>query len=68
MLPEGAPEHLADRSALWNAVEAGEVSKDAQLAREVEFAIPRELSQEHGIGLARDYVAASSSSAAWSST
>jgi len=58
MLPDGAPEHLADREKLWNAVEAGEVRKDAQLAREVEFAIPRELDQEQGIRLAREFVKA----------
>ncbi|RZF60880.1 Ti-type conjugative transfer relaxase TraA [Sphingomonas populi] len=56
MLPEHAPEELADREKLWNAVEAAEVRKDAQLAREIEFAIPRELSQEQGIELARDFV------------
>lgn len=56
LLPEHAPEHLADREALWNAVEAAEVRKDAQLAREVEFAIPRELDEAEGIRLARDFV------------
>ncbi|WP_168073340.1 Ti-type conjugative transfer relaxase TraA [Caulobacter sp. SSI4214] len=56
MLPEGAPEHLSDRAALWNAVEAGEKRKDAQLSREVEFAIPREMDQAQGIDLARDFV------------
>jgi len=56
MLPDGAPERLSDRTTLWNEVEAGEVRKDAQLAREVEFAIPRELSQQQGIDLARDFV------------
>ncbi len=55
MLPEGAPEEFADREKLWNAVEAAEVRKDAQLAREVEFAIPRELDQQQGIELARDF-------------
>jgi ATP-dependent exoDNAse (exonuclease V) alpha subunit len=49
MLPEGAPEHLGDRERLWNDVEAFEVRKDAQLAREVEFAIPREMTQAQGI-------------------
>jgi Ti-type conjugative transfer relaxase TraA len=58
MLPEGAPEEFADRGKLWNAVEAAEKRKDAQLAREVEFAIPRELSQEQGIELAREFVEA----------
>ena len=57
MLPEGAPERLADRETLWNAVEAGEVRKDAQLARDVEFAIPREMAEQDGIALARDFVA-----------
>ena len=56
MLPEGAPERLADRITLWNEVEAGEKRGDAQLAREVEFSIPKELNREDGIALARDYV------------
>ncbi|MET0238520.1 MAG: Ti-type conjugative transfer relaxase TraA, partial [Sphingobium sp.] len=56
LLPKGAPDHLRDRATLWNAVEAGEKRKDAQLAREVEFAIPREMDQEQGIALAREFV------------
>ncbi|MBI1198690.1 MAG: Ti-type conjugative transfer relaxase TraA [Phenylobacterium sp.] len=56
MLPEGAPERWRDRETLWNEVEAREVRKDAQLAREVEFAIPRELSQRDGVALARSFV------------
>ena len=56
MLPEGAPERLNDRSTLWNEVEAGEKRKDAQLAREVEFSIPREMSEKQGVSLARDFV------------
>ena len=56
MLPEGAPERLGDRSTLWNEVEATELRKDAQLSREVEFAIPRELTEQRGIELARDFV------------
>jgi Ti-type conjugative transfer relaxase TraA len=58
LLPEVAPERLGDRSTLWNEVEATELRKDAQLAREVEFAIPRELTQQQGIELARDFVQA----------
>ncbi|MBM2709941.1 Ti-type conjugative transfer relaxase TraA [Mesorhizobium caraganae] len=58
MLPEDAPEAWRDRERLWNDVEAFEVRKDAQLAREVEFALPRELSQAQGIELARDFVQA----------
>ncbi|HEX4739038.1 MAG TPA: Ti-type conjugative transfer relaxase TraA [Allosphingosinicella sp.] len=56
MLPDGAPEHLSDRERLWNAVEAAEKRIDAQLAREVEFALPRELSPEMGIELAQGFV------------
>ncbi len=57
MLPEGAPERLSDRATLWNEVEATEKRKDAQLAREVEFSIPREMDKAQGIALARDFVA-----------
>src|SRR3984957_10751482 len=56
MLPENAPQAWRDRERLWNDVEAVEVRKDAQLAREVEFAIPREISEAQGIELARDFV------------
>jgi Ti-type conjugative transfer relaxase TraA len=55
LLPESAPEVWEDRERLWNDVEAFEVRKDAQLAREVEFAIPREMTQAQGIELARDF-------------
>ncbi|WP_024880391.1 Ti-type conjugative transfer relaxase TraA [Methylosinus sp. LW3] len=56
MLPENAPEAWKDRERLWNDVEALEVRKDAQLAREVEFALPREMTERQGIELARDFV------------
>jgi Ti-type conjugative transfer relaxase TraA len=56
MLPENAPEEWRDRERLWNDVEAFEKRRDAQLAREVEFAIPREMSKAEGIELARDFV------------
>ncbi len=58
LLPDHAPQHLGDRERLWNDVEAFEVRKDAQLAREVEFAIPREMTQAQGIELARDFAQA----------
>ena len=56
MLPQGAPERLNDRTTLWNEVEAGEKRKDAQLAREVEFSIPREMNEKQGVALAQDFV------------
>ncbi|OWJ76671.1 Ti-type conjugative transfer relaxase TraA [Haematobacter missouriensis] len=58
LLPENAPEAWNDRERLWNDVEAFEVRKDAQLAREVEFAIPREMTERQGIELARDFAQA----------
>jgi Ti-type conjugative transfer relaxase TraA len=56
LLPENAPEAWSDRERLWNDVEAAEVRKDAQLAREVEFSLPREMTEAQGIELARDFV------------
>jgi Ti-type conjugative transfer relaxase TraA len=58
LLPEGAPECFSDRERLWNEVEATEKRKDAQLAREVEFAIPREMTRAQGVELARDFAQA----------
>jgi len=56
LLPEGPPARLLDRATLWNEVEAGEKRKDAQLAREMEVALPRELNQSEAIRLAQDFV------------
>ncbi len=42
-LPVGAPDWMADRTTLWNAVELAEKRHDARLAKEIEFALPREL-------------------------
>ena len=58
LLPEGAPDALSDRERLWNEVEASEVRRDAQLARELEFALPREMTEAQAIDLARDFVQA----------
>lgn len=44
VLPDGAPDRFADRSILWNEVEAVERSGNAQLAREFEVALPHDLS------------------------
>ncbi|MBN9559161.1 MAG: Ti-type conjugative transfer relaxase TraA [Alphaproteobacteria bacterium] len=55
LLPEGAPARWLDRGTLWNEVEAGEKRKDAQLARDLEISLPRELSQAEAIALARDF-------------
>jgi ATP-dependent exoDNAse (exonuclease V) alpha subunit len=47
---------MHDREQLWNAAEDLEKRKDAQLCREAEFALPREMSLDEQIALARDYV------------
>ncbi|MCY7335061.1 MAG: MobA/MobL family protein [Chamaesiphon sp.] len=49
-------EWLINRSALWNRVEASEKRYDAQLAREMIIAIPRELDRSEQIALVREYV------------
>jgi len=56
LLPEGASVWMADRGQLWNEVEEVEKRKDAQLAREFNFALPRELSQKQRIELAKEFV------------
>jgi Ti-type conjugative transfer relaxase TraA len=56
LLPEGAPRRWLDRETLWNEVTAVERRHDAVLAREIELALPRELSQAEAIRLARDFV------------
>lgn len=56
LLPEGAPAWMADREKLWNAVEAAENRKDAQLAREFNIALPRELTLSQNTELAKAFV------------
>lgn len=46
MLPDGAPSWASDRARLWNEVEASERRINSQLARELEIALPRELTAE----------------------
>ncbi len=55
-LPVEAPERWRDRSILWNEVERIERSGRAQLAREFEVSLPRELSRAEQIELTRSYV------------
>ncbi len=54
LLPEGADVRFADAVVLWNAAEAAERRKDAQVAREIVLALPsdRVLSTEDRIELA----------------
>lgn len=49
------PPWVFDRQTLWNMVERSEKRKDAQVAREVELTLPRELSHEQQIALVRSF-------------
>lgn len=56
MTPEGTPDWMHDRAQLWNAVEAAERRKDAQLAREIQLSLPHELDQAQRKALLLDFV------------
>lgn len=56
MAPENAPAWMLDRSRLWNAVEAAEKRRDAQLSREVQLSLPHELTEAQRIELVRGFV------------
>lgn len=56
MTPAGTPAWASNREILWNKVEAYEKRKDAQLARSIIAALPRELDKEQNIALVRDYI------------
>lgn len=56
LAPAQAPAWIQDRERLWNAVEASERRKDSQLAREINIALPLELSREQARELVRGYV------------
>lgn len=56
LVPLDAPTWAQDRQTLWNAVEAREHRKDAQLARLIEVSLPLELSPCERAVLLRDYL------------
>jgi hypothetical protein len=56
LLPENAPLWMQDRSQLWNEVERYERQCNSQLAREINMAIPKELSHEQKRSLVFEYV------------
>lgn len=55
-LPTKAPARFKNRSELWSEVEKSEKRVDAQLFREIEVALPRELSRIQMIELLRVYL------------
>ncbi|WP_454632638.1 MobQ family relaxase [Bradyrhizobium cenepequi] len=56
LAPDDAAVWLLDREALWNAVERMEVRRDAQLAREINMALPHELNDDQRLALVRKFV------------
>ncbi len=56
MAPKDAPEWAHDRNALWNQAERIETRKDARLAREIEIALPHELTDQQREWLVKDFV------------
>ena len=56
LLPDNAPKRYFDRQTLWNEVQKIEKRSDAQLAREVEVALPVELAREQQIECVRNYI------------
>lgn len=55
LLPRNAPIRFYNRSRLWNAVEKVEKAKNAQLAREIEVSIPKELKFREGYNLVNEF-------------
>ena len=55
LLPKNAPIGFYNRSRLWNAVEKVEKAKNAQLAREMEVSIPKELKFREGYHLVNEF-------------
>ena len=56
LAPQGAAAWVFDRQQLWNQVEAIETRANSQLAREVEVALPIELTHAQHIALLHGYV------------
>ncbi len=56
ILPSNAPNEFVDSSFFWNSVEAIEKNKNAVIARDVEFALPKELNRSTHIKMVQSYV------------
>ncbi len=55
MAPVDAPDWIADRGRLWNAIEKAEKRSDSQLAREFIIALPVELNEEQQVEAVRSW-------------
>lgn len=56
LAPSNSPSWVQNREFLWNEVERTEKRKDSQLAREINIALPKELSNEQQTELIKGYV------------
>ena len=56
LAPENSPDWVNNRERLWNEVEKSEKRVDAQLAREIEVALPRELEKKQQQELLNGYL------------
>ena len=56
ILPDNAPRRYLDREVLWNEVQQIEKRSDAQFAREVEVALPNEMTREEQIECVRSFI------------
>ena len=56
LAPDNSPEWVYEREKLWNEVEKVEKRCDAQVAREIDVALPVELNREQKKELVRDFV------------
>jgi len=56
LLSKEAPAWMSEREKLWNAVELSEKRKDAQVAREITVALPRELSESQNWACLKTFV------------
>ena len=56
ILPDNAPRRYLDREVLWNEVQQIEKRSDAQFAREVEVALPNEMTRDQQLECVRNFI------------
>ena len=56
ILPDNAPRRYLDREVLWNEVQQIEKRSDAQFAREIEVALPNEMTRDQQIECVRNFI------------
>ena len=56
VLPPNAPKRYENREVLWNEVQQIEKRSDAQFAREIEVALPNEMTREQQVECVRSFI------------